>query len=253
MDNEKTSVIIGRNPVLEALKSGHEIDKLVVARDAEGSILKILGAAKDRRIPIHYTDKAGLDRICGGRAHQGVAAYVSAYAYCELDDIVARAEQKGEDLFVILLDGIEDPHNLGAIIRTANAAGAHGVVIPKRRSAGITDTVVKASAGAVEYTPVARVSNIVQTIEKLKAMGVWTYAVDMGGGVCFDADLTGKIALVIGGEGEGVSRLAGEKCDYAVSIPMMGEIASLNASNAAAVLMYEVFRQRRAVAKQAER
>ncbi len=244
MDSENTSIITGRNPVLEALKSGREIDKLIVMRDAEGSIIKIIGAAKDRRIPIHYTDKASIDRICGGRAHQGVAAYISPYAYCEVEDIITRAAVKGDDLFVILLDGIEDPHNFGAIIRTANAAGAHGVIIPKRRAAGITDTVVKASAGAVEYTPVARVSNIVQTIEKLKAMGVWTYAVDMDGQNCFKTDLKGRIALVIGGEGEGISRLAAEKCDHRVSIPMMGEITSLNASNAAAVLMYEVCRQR---------
>jgi 23S rRNA (guanosine2251-2'-O)-methyltransferase len=241
---QNTNRIIGRNPVHEAIKSGHEIDKIIAQKDAEGSIRKILSDAKDRKIPIHYVDKISLDRICDSRGHQGIAAYVSPYDYVELDDIIEQAKAKGEDLFVVILDGVEDPHNLGAIIRTANAAGAHGIIIPKRRAASITDTVVKASAGAIEYTPVARVSNIVQTIEKLKAMGVFVAAVDLGGQLYHKANLKGKIALVLGGEGEGIGRLVGESCDFKVSIPMAGEIESLNASNAAAVLMYEVQRQR---------
>jgi 23S rRNA (guanosine2251-2'-O)-methyltransferase len=241
---QNTNSIIGRNPVHEAIKSGHEIDKIIAQKDAEGSIRKILSDAKDRKIPIHYVDKISLDRICDSRGHQGIAAYVSPYDYVELDDIIEQAKAKGEDLFVVILDGVEDPHNLGAIIRTANAAGAHGIIIPKRRAASITDTVVKASAGAIEYTPVARVSNIVQTIEKLKAMGAFIAAVDLGGQLYHKANLKGKIALVLGGEGEGIGRLVGESCDFKVSIPMAGEIESLNASNAAAVLMYEVQRQR---------
>jgi 23S rRNA (guanosine2251-2'-O)-methyltransferase len=241
---QNTNRIIGRNPVHEAIKSGHEIDKIIAQKDAEGSIRKILSDAKDRKIPIHYVDKISLDRICDSRGHQGIAAYVSPYDYVELDDIIEQAKAKGEDLFVVILDGVEDPHNLGAIIRTANAAGAHGIIIPKRRAASITDTVVKASAGAIEYTPVARVSNIVQTIEKLKAMGAFIAAVDLGGQLYHKANLKGKIALVLGGEGEGIGRLVGESCDFKVSIPMAGEIESLNASNAAAVLMYEVQRQR---------
>lgn len=243
-EEENTDLIMGRNPVAEALKSGREINKLIIAKDAEGSIRKIIGDAKERKIPIHYVDRISIDRIADGGMHQGVAAYVSPYAYCELEDIIERAAQKGEDLFLIILDGIEDPHNFGAIIRTANAAGAHGIVIPKRRSASITGTVVKASAGAVEYTPVARVSNIVQTIEKIKGMGIWVGAVDIAGDVYYKSNLKGKLALVIGGEGEGISRLVGESCDFKVSIPMKGEITSLNASNAAAVVMYEVYRQR---------
>lgn len=243
-EEENEDLIMGRNPVAEAIKSGREINKLIIFKDAEGSIKKIIGEAKERKIPIHYVDKISIDRITDGGMHQGIAAYVSPYAYCELEDIIERAAQKGEDLFLVILDGIEDPHNFGAIIRTANAAGAHGIIIPKRRSASITGTVVKASAGAVEYTPVARVSNIAQTIEKIKAMGVWVGAVDALGETYYKANLKGKLALVIGGEGEGISKLVGERCDFKVSIPMTGEITSLNASNAAAVVMYEVYRQR---------
>ncbi len=245
VEEENTDIIMGRNPVVEALKSGREINKLIIAKDTEGSIRKIIGEAKEKKIPIHYVDRISIERIAEGGLHQGIIAYVSPYAYCEVEDIIDRAAQKEEDLFVILLDGIEDPHNFGAIIRSANAAGAHGIIIPKRRSASITSTVVKASAGAVEYTPVARVGSIVQTIEKLKGLGVWIGAVDAAGEVYYKANLKGKIALVIGNEGEGIGRLVGETCDFKVSIPMMGEITSLNASNAAAVVMYEVYRQRK--------
>ncbi|MDD2483965.1 MAG: 23S rRNA (guanosine(2251)-2'-O)-methyltransferase RlmB [Eubacteriales bacterium] len=241
-------VIYGRNPVMEALKSGREIEKLLILKNGEGSIKKIEGLARERRIAIQYVDKAALDRVAGGDegsvSHQGVAAYTSANRYYEVEDLLEAAAKKGEAPFLILLDGIEDPHNLGAILRTADGAGAHGVIIPKRRAAGLTDTVAKASAGAIEYVPTAKVSNLAQTIDQLKEKGLWIAACDMGGTVYHKTDLTGPIAIVIGGEGQGVGRLIREKCDYVISIPMRGKISSLNASNAAAVLLYEIDRQR---------
>ena len=230
--------------MLEALKSDREIEKLIVAKGAEGSIRKITGMAKDKKIPIQYREKAALDRIAGRNSHQGVIAQVSEYTYCTLDDILRRAEERGEDPFIMILDGLEDPHNLGAVMRTAECCGAHGIVIPKRRSAGITETVAKASAGAVEYLLCARVSNIGQAIDQLKERGMWVAACDMGGKAYTEQDLTGSLAVVIGSEGTGISRLVREKCDFVVSIPMKGKITSLNASNAAAILMYEVVRQR---------
>ena len=237
-------MITGRNAVLEALKSDREIEKLIVAKGAEGSIRKITGMEKKKKIPIQYREKAALDRIAGRNSHQGVIAQVSEYTYCTLDDILRRAEERGEDPFIMILDGLEDPHNLGAVMRTAECCGAHGIVIPKRRSAGITETVAKASAGAVEYMLCARVSNIGQAIDQLKERGMWVAACDMGGKVYTEQDLTGSLAVVIGSEGTGISRLVREKCDFVVSIPMKGKITSLNASNAAAILMYEVVRQR---------
>lgn len=249
MKEEQTSrsqnIIIGRNPVKEALKSGREIEKLVIAKDSEGSIRKIIGLARDKNLFCQFAERAALDRIADGKVHQGVIAYVSAYEYCEPEDLLEIARKKEEDPFIIILDGIEDPHNLGAIMRTADGAGAHGIIIPKRRAAGISDTVAKASAGAVEYVPVAKVSNIAQTIDKLKEKGVWIGACDMNGQEYSKADLTGSLAIVIGAEGQGISRLIKEKCDFSISIPMCGRIDSLNASNAAAVLMYEVRRQRK--------
>lgn len=236
--------IIGRNAVMEALRSDREIEKLIVGKGAEGSIKKIIGMAKDKKIPIHYSEKSALDRIADGKVHQGVAAQVSAYSYCEVEDILKRAEERGEDPFIIILDGLEDPHNLGAIMRTAECCGAHGIIIPKRRSVGLTETVAKASAGAIEYMLCAKVSNIGQTIDKLKDRGVWIAACDMDGQTFTKQDLTGSLGIVIGSEGFGISRLVREKCDFIVSIPMRGKITSLNASNAAAVLMYEVLRQR---------
>lgn len=236
--------IIGRNAVMEALRSDREIEKLIVGKGAEGSIKKIIGMAKDKKIPIHYSEKSALDRIADGKAHQGVAAPVSSYSYCEVEDILARAEERGEDPFIIILDGLEDPHNLGAIMRTAECCGAHGIVVPKRRSVGLTETVAKASAGAIEYMLCAKVSNIGQTIDKLKERGVWIAACDMDGQMFTKQDLTGGLGIVIGSEGFGISRLVREKCDFIVSIPMRGKITSLNASNAAAILMYEVLRQR---------
>lgn len=237
-------LIIGRNPVTEALKSGRTIEKLMVAKGSEKGLAKMIAMAKDRGVPIYYNDKSRMDKISDGGAHQGVAAYVSSYEYCELEDIMAAAEKKGEDPFIVILDGIEDPHNLGAIIRSADGAGAHGIIIPKRRAVGVTGVVAKASAGAIEYVPVTRVSNVAQTIEKLKKDGFWIAAVDMSDTPYYKSNLKGKIAIVIGNEGEGISKLVKENCDFTVSMPMMGNVQSLNASNAAAIVMYEVRRQR---------
>ena len=239
----KENIIVGRNPVTEALRSGREIDKLMVSSE-EGSMKKILALAKERRIPVMKVEKSAIDRIAEGKAHQGVAAYVSAYAYAELEDIFRVAEERGEDPFIIILDNLEDPHNLGAIMRTAECAGVHGIIIPKRRACGLTEVVAKASAGAIEYMPCVKVTNIAQTIEELKERGIWVAACDMGGTEYYKADLKGKLAVVIGSEGFGISRLVKEKCDFVVSMPMVGRITSLNASNAAAVIIYEVRKQR---------
>ena len=239
----KENIIVGRNPVTEALRSGREIDKLMVSSE-EGSMKKILAKAKERRIPVMKVEKSAIDRIAEGKAHQGVAAYVSAYAYAELEDIFRIAEERGEDPFIIILDNLEDPHNLGAIMRTAECAGAHGIILPKRRACGLTEVVAKASAGAIEYMPCVKVTNIAQAIEELKERGVWVAACDMGGQEYYKADLKGKLAVVIGSEGSGISRLVKEKCDFVVSMPMVGRITSLNASNAAAVIIYEVRKQR---------
>ena len=239
--------IIGRNAVLEALKGNREIEKITLAKGAEGSVKQIAAKARDKHIPIYYSDKARMDKAASGGAHQGVIAVVSDYKYCTVDDILARAAQRGEDPFIIILDGLEDPHNLGAILRTAECAGAHGVIIPKRRSVGLTAVVGKASAGAVEYIPVARVSNIVAAIRELKERGVWVFGTAADGALpLYSADLKGPAAIVIGNEGEGMSRVVAESCDFKVSIPMKGRISSLNASNAASILLYEAVRQRQA-------
>ena len=237
------NIIIGRNPVTEALKAGREVDKLFVT-SREGSMIKILALAKEQGIPVMYVEKAAIDRIAQGKAHQGVAAYVSPYAYSTVDDILANAAEKGEDPFIVILDGLEDPHNLGAIMRTAECAGAHGIIIPKRHSCGLTETVAKASAGAIEYMPVAKVTNVAQTVDELKERGIWVATCDMGGSDYYRTDMSGKIAVVIGSEGFGVSKLVREKCDFVVSMPMVGKITSLNASNATAVVIYEVRKQR---------
>lgn len=243
-ETENTGIIIGRNAVIEALKADREIEKILVAGTGEGSIKKIIAMASDKKIPIHFSDRVTLDRAADGENHQGVVASVSAAPNAEIEDILAYAASRGEDPFIVILDGIEDPHNLGAIIRTAECAGVHGVVIPKRRAAGITEVVSKTSAGAIEYMRCARVANIAQTIEKLKSQGVWIAACDMYGAPLFESGLKGPIGIVIGGEGNGIGKLVKEKCDFAVSIPMKGHIGSLNASNAAAVVLYEVRRQR---------
>lgn len=241
-------IIYGRNAVMEALKSGREVEKLLVQKNGEGSIKKIEAMARDLKIPIQYVEKAALDRIAAGTegagSHQGVAAFTSPYGYSSVEALLSAAADRGEAPFLVILSGIEDPHNLGAILRTADGAGAHGVIIPKRRAAGLTETVAKVSAGAVEYVPVAKVSNLAQTIDQLKAAGIWIAACDMEGQPYHQADLTGPIALLIGSEGHGISRLLREKSDYQISIPMEGRISSLNASNAAAVLLYEIHRQR---------
>ncbi len=236
-------VIFGRNPVIEALKSGREIEKVLIS-SAEGSAAKIVAMAKERKIPLIRTEKRTLDKMAAGAVHQGVAAYISAYAYKDVDDILKKASDAGEEPFVVILDNIEDPHNLGAIMRTAECAGVHGIIIPKRNACGLTETVAKTSAGAIEYVPCVRVTNIVRAIEDLKDKGFWIAACDMGGREYYKTDLRGKLAVVIGSEGSGISKLVKENCDFTVSMPMVGNITSLNASNAAAVLMYEVRRQR---------
>lgn len=243
---DNPNLIIGRNPVAEAIKSGRTIDKILMQRDGEGSIKKIASMARERGLQIQYVEKIALDRLCPGRPHQGVAAMAAVHDYASLAEIMKGAAVRQEDPFVILLDGLEDPHNLGAILRSAEGAGAHGVVIPSRRAVGLTETVAKASAGAIEYVPVAKAGNLVRTIEELKEKGLWVTGLDMDGIPYTRAELKGPVALVVGGEGGGLSRLIREKCDQVVSIPMRGRIESLNASNAAAVLLFEIRRQRQA-------
>ena len=241
--------IEGRNAVLEAFRSGKCVDKLFILDGCqEGPVRTIAREARKTDTIINYVSKERLDQLSETHAHQGVIAQVAAYDYSTVDEILARAEEKGEAPFLIILDNVEDPHNLGAIIRTANLAGAHGVIIPKRRAVGLTSTVAKTSAGAINYTPVAKVTNIVRTIEELKEKGIWFVCADMGGETMYDLDLTGPMGLVIGNEGEGVSRLVREACDFTASIPMKGDIDSLNASVAAGVLAYEIVRQRLAKA-----
>ncbi|CBL22487.1 MULTISPECIES: 23S rRNA (guanosine(2251)-2'-O)-methyltransferase RlmB [Blautia] len=237
--------IEGRNAVLEAFRSGKCVDKLFILDGCQdGPVRTIAREARKTDTIINYVSKERLDQLSETRAHQGVIAQAAAYEYSTVDEILARAEEKGEPPFLILLDNVEDPHNLGAIIRTANLAGAHGVIIPKRRAVGLTSTVAKTSAGAINYTPVAKVTNIVRMIEELKEKGIWFVCADMGGEIMYDLDLTGPMGLVIGNEGEGVSRLVREACDFTASIPMKGDIDSLNASVAAGVLAYEIVRQR---------
>lgn len=238
--------IIGRNPVLEAIKAGRSVEKILIKKGKyEGSIVPVVKKAKEAGIIIQEVDKVKLDALAEGGNHQGVVAYVSQYDYVSVEDILNIALDKGEPPFVIICDKITDPHNLGAIIRTANCVGAHGVIVPKRNSAGLNSVVAKTSAGAVEYTKVARVTNIADTIDKLKKQGMWIAAADMDGQEMYKTDLKGSLGIVVGSEGEGVSRLVKEKCDFIVSIPMHGQINSLNASVAAGVMMYEALRQRK--------
>lgn len=246
MENEEhTLVIEGRNAVLEAFRSGKPIDKVFILDGCQdGPIRTIVREAKKHDTILNFVGKDRLSQLSETGKHQGVIAYAAAYEYADIEDMFKKAEEKGEDPFLILLDNIEDPHNLGAIIRTANLAGAHGVIIPKRRAAGLTATVAKTSAGALNYTPVAKVTNLAKTMEELKERGLWFVCADMGGESMYRLNLTGPIGLVIGNEGEGVGRLVKEKCDFVASIPMKGEIDSLNASVAAGVLAYEIVRQR---------
>ena len=242
----RDELIIGRNPVMEALKAGRNIDTIFVSKgERQGSIGKIIATARDAGVLIKETDAKKLGFMCGNANHQGVIATVAAHEYASLDDLFARAEEKGEAPFFIIADEVSDPHNLGAIIRTAECAGAHGVIVPKRRSATLNYTVDKTSAGALEYLPVARVSNLPACMEELKARGVWIYGTDMEGEVWCQTDLTGPMALVVGNEGKGMGRLVREKCDFILSLPMSGNIQSLNASVAAGIVMYEVHRQRK--------
>ena len=237
--------IEGRNAILEAFRAGKTIDKLFVQDGCHDGVMNtITREARKHDTIINYVAKERLDQMSGTGKHQGVIAQAAAYEYSELEDIFRKAEEKGEPPFIFLLDEIEDPHNLGAIIRTANLAGAHGVIIPKRRASGLTSTVVKASAGALNYTPVVKVTNLVKTIEELKKRGLWFVCADMDGTQMYELNLTGPIGLVIGNEGDGVSRLVREACDYVAAIPMKGDIDSLNASVAAGVLAYEIVRQR---------
>lgn len=245
MQEESQDLLIGRNAVLEAIKSGREIDNVFVSKgEKSGSISVILSLCRDKSIVIKEVDRRKLDAMCGGGNHQGVAARIAAHTYSSIEDILQSAKGKGEPPFVIVCDEIEDPHNLGAIIRTADACGAHGIVIPKRRGVSLTYAVGKVSAGAIEYVPVARVSNLASAIDELKENGLWVYGADMDGTPWDKQDYSGPVALVVGSEGKGISRLVKEKCDFIVSLPMKGKINSLNASVAAGILMYEIVKGR---------
>lgn len=244
-DKFQESKVEGRNAVLEAFRSGRVVDKLFVQERCEdGPVKTILREAKKHDTMVRFVKKERLDQMSDTGKHQGVIAMTAAYDYAEVEDILEKAREKGESPFILLLDNIEDPHNLGAIIRTANLAGAHGVIIPKNRAVGLTATVARTSAGALNYTPVARVTNMARTIEELKKEGLWFVCADMGGTSMYSLDLKGPIGLVIGNEGDGVSRMVKEKCDFIASIPMKGDIDSLNASVAAGVLAFEIVRQR---------
>ena len=240
---ENENLLVGRNPIREALKSGRLVEKLLVAQgDLSGAAKDIIRMAKDAGAVVQTVDRSRLDQIYS--AHQGMLAYVAAVDYKSLDDILALAAERGEDPFIVILDGVTDPHNLGAIIRSAECAGAHGVIVPERRAAGLGPTAAKAAAGALNYLPIARVKNLNRTIDEMKQRGVWVIGTAMDGEDALSADLTGPVALVIGSEGEGISRLTLQKCDRTVTLPMKGQIVSLNASVAAGILMYEIVRAR---------
>ena len=239
------NVVIGRNAVKELLASDSGIEKLyITSGEREGSINLLIGMARERGIPMHECDRQRLDAMAAGGRHQGIIAIMSAQSYSTVDDILEYAREKGEAPFLVLLDGVEDPHNLGAIIRSAECAGAHGVIIPKRRAVGLTATVAKASAGAISHMRVAKVTNLASTVDELKERGLWIYGADMNGTPYYSTDMKGAAAVVLGSEGFGISRLVREKCDFIVSIPMYGEVNSLNVSCAAAVILTEAGRQR---------
>ena len=244
--DKKEGLIVGRNAVMQALESDRTIDSVTVAEGQRGGqAAKIIEICREKKIPVKYADSRKLDKLCGGAAHQGVAAFAAAHDYAELDDIFNLAQSRGESPFIVICDGLEDPHNLGAILRTAEAAGVHGVIIPKRNSVTLNYTVAKTSAGAIEYVPVVKVTNIAGTIDTLKDRGVWVFGADMEGTPWTELDFTGSAALVIGSEGRGLSKLVREKCDFIASLPMKGRINSLNASVAAGILMFEASRQRK--------
>jgi 23S rRNA (guanosine2251-2'-O)-methyltransferase len=239
------NMIYGRNALRELLAAGRSIDKVLIQRgERDGSLSALVREVRDRKLPVIETDKSKLDALTGNARHQGVVAYVAEREYCEVSDILDYAAQRGEAPLIVICDGVEDPHNLGAIIRTADCVGAHGVIIPKRRSVGVTPTVVKASAGAAEHMRIAKVTNIATTLDELKEKGIWIYAADMDGKPYYQEDLRGAMALVMGSEGFGISRLVKEKCDFILSIPLYGRVNSLNVSNAAAVLLCEAVKQR---------
>lgn len=243
--NEKDEILVGRNPIVEAINSDRSIIKIMTAKGSHGSsAAEIIKKAKAKGIPVVEVDIKKLDYMTGGATHQGVAAVCAAADYAEVEDILSLAQERGESPFIVILDGIEDPHNLGAIVRSAECAGAHGVIIKKRHGAGLTFTAYKAAAGALEYVPVARVTNIADTIEDLKKKNIWVYGADMDGADYRECDFSGAAALVIGSEGKGISRLVREKCDQIVSLPLKGKINSLNASVAAGILMYKIAEKR---------
>jgi rRNA methylase, putative, group 3 len=249
-DKHNDDVIAGRNAVYEALKSGRPVDSVLIAKgNTGGPVGRIVSLCREKGVTIKDVSQAKLDALCAGLNHQGVAAIAAAHEYSTVEDILKRAEKKKEPPFIIIADEINDPHNLGAIIRTAEAAGAHGIIIPKRGAVGLTAAVGKASCGALEYMPVARVSNLVSTVEELKKMNIWIYGAEMSGQPYYQTDFSGACALVIGSEGFGISRLLREKCDFLVSLPMRGKIESLNASVAAGILMYEIVRRRESALK----
>ncbi|TLS35537.1 23S rRNA (guanosine(2251)-2'-O)-methyltransferase RlmB [Pseudalkalibacillus caeni] len=239
-------MIVGRNPVLEALRSGHEINKIWINEGSKGGqVQHIIDKAKQSNVLVQFVPKKKLDQLADTSNHQGVIAAIAAYEYAEIDDLFAKAEKSGQPPFFIVLDEIEDPHNLGSILRTADSAGAHGIIIPKRRAVGLTATVAKASTGAIEYIPVVRVTNIARTMDELKDRGIWFVGTDAKANQDFrEADYNMGIGLVIGSEGKGIGRLVKEKCDFLVKMPMAGKVTSLNASVAAGLMMYEVFRKR---------
>ena len=244
-DELDENVVIGRNAVRELLADGRDVDKIyITSGDREGSINLLLGIAGERGIPIFECDKAKLDSIARGGRHQGIIAIAAEHNYATVDEILAYAESRGEPPFVVICDGIEDPHNLGAIIRSAECAGAHGVIIPKRRAVGLTSTVAKSSAGALMHQRIAKVTNLATTVDELKERGLWIYGADMDGEAYYRTDMKGAVALVLGSEGFGISRLVKEKCDFIVSIPLYGRVNSLNVSCAAAVILTEIARQR---------
>ncbi|MCQ2514917.1 MAG: 23S rRNA (guanosine(2251)-2'-O)-methyltransferase RlmB [Ruminococcus sp.] len=244
-DEPKADVIAGRNPVSEAIRSGRPIDKLMIARgEKSGAVVGILAKAKEKQIPVKEVDRTKLDFLSGGAVHQGIIALAAVKEYSTVEEILEYAKSKDEAPFIVVLDEVEDPHNLGAIIRTAECAGIHGIIVPKRRSASLSYTVGKASAGAIEYMRVARVTNIAKLIDELKEQGIWVYGADMNGTDYAQCDFSGACAIVIGNEGKGISRLVREKCDVIVSLPMKGKINSLNASVAAGILMYSAMKNR---------
>lgn len=243
--DHKEGLIVGRNAVLQALESGRTIDSVTVAQGQRGGQAgRIIDICRERKIPVKFADQRRLDRLCDGAAHQGVAAFAAAHEYAEMDDIFALAESRNESPFIVVCDSLEDPHNLGAILRSAEAAGVHGVIIPKRNSVTLNYTVAKTSTGAIEYVPVVKVANLPAAIDELKSRGVWIFGADMDGTDYTALDYSGSIALVIGSEGKGIGRLVREKCDFIASLPMRGKINSLNASVAAGILMFEAAKHR---------